>query len=166
MDVLELDMSDAAWLDPTTLRRCLKQTAKVRMTWEEAELYRANSRTELALNWLKTWYVAETLAKHAVKAECDFREGERNAGIIVLELTISDPEAFAAQVVEFAPVFDPDEIEAPALIFDEAEDWLEKRGDQSPRFPELERCYRDEADEAKESEGDRSESNEREDEEG
>jgi hypothetical protein len=66
-----------------------------------------------------------------------------------LELTVQDVSGFVAAVIEFAPVFDPDDLEPSALIYDEAEEWLDQRRG-SALLPDLEKCYRDDANAARE----------------
>jgi hypothetical protein len=153
MAILEINMTDVSWLDPAALERSIKQSRAVRITMEVPGLYRAESKTALAQNWLKVWYISECFAKHAAQVECTFHEGDLGAGVVVLQLVIRDMAAFVTQVLEFGPVFDPDELEAPALIYDEAEDWLDKRGGSPAALTELEKCYRDDAEAASDEEG-------------
>ena len=149
MTVLELNMSDASWLDETLLRRRVQQSSALRITMEVTDLYQAASRTRLAQNWLKIWYISECLARHGNDCQCSFHEVEFGAGLVVLEFAVQDVPGLVATVIEFAPVFDPDDLEASAEIYGEAEEWLDKRT-EPPMFGELEKCYRDDAEAARE----------------
>jgi hypothetical protein len=119
------------------------------------DLYQAQSRTELADNWLKIWYLAERLADHTESALCRFREEDFGAGRFEFDLTCGASREFAANLIEFASAFDPDDLEANALIYDEVEEWLEARGTTSAWFPNIEQHYRDDADSALVDEQDR-----------
>jgi hypothetical protein len=66
---------------------------------------------------------------------------------IACDLTAVDSKPLAARAVELAFAFDPDR-EASALIYNEAEDWLDRRGGTPARFPELEHNYRNDAEAA------------------
>lgn len=152
MAILELNMIDVSWLDPFALERSVQQSTGVRITMDVPDLYRADSKTALAQNWLKTWYISECLAKYAARVVCHFHEVDFGTGVVVLEFAIRDVPGFVARVLEFGPVFDPNELEASALIYDEAEDWLNKRADSPTLLPDLENCYRDDADVATDEE--------------
>src|SRR5690349_19083923 len=118
MTILEIRLDDAAWLDPETLQCRLEQSRGVRLKWEQPNSYRASSKRELALNWLKSWYIAESFGRHASHWACTFHEGDFGAGILALDLSVSDINSFAATLADFAEIFDPDDIEASALIYD------------------------------------------------
>lgn len=111
----------------------------------------------VAHNWLKVWLVAESLAENAKTVRCSFQEGELGAGEFVLDFENIDPYAMAEKLLGFAGAFDPDDLEAGVLIYDEADDWLEKRGETLARFPEIEEAYRTDAAHAAELRDDRSE---------
>ncbi len=116
------------------------------------DLYQANSRSELAAKWLKVWYLAERLADNTDSASCAYSEGEFGAGKIQIELACCDARSLAKSLLEFAPAFDPDDLEACSLIYDEASEWLEKRANSVSWFPNLEQHYRDDAENAAEEE--------------
>jgi hypothetical protein len=156
MAQLELKIADINWLDANALQRSIEGAGDVRLVIEVPELYRAATRTYLAQNWLKVWYVCECLAQYTTQVACDFHEVDFGAGVVVLDCSIKDVPGFLEKLLELGPAFDPDELEAPALIYDEAEDWLDKRGDIPALLPQLEECYRDDAEIASVEEGYRS----------
>lgn len=71
---------------------------------------------------------------------CDFAEGENGAADFEFRFTVSDAKKMAAVLADFAAVLDPDDLEAGAFIYDEAHDWIETRGDEPARFPDIEQC--------------------------
>jgi hypothetical protein len=151
--MLQFDMSDVMWMDEDVLVRRIQQSSdRLCVTMTIDDLYRAGSIQLIADNWLKTWFIAESLADCASVARCDFHEGDRGAGNLVFDFESVDAERMAAQLLDFAAVFDPDDLEAGALIYDEATDWLENKGDHPSRFPEIEECYRVDAEQAAEKE--------------
>ena len=114
-----------------------KASRAIRLTITVADLYQANSKTELAQNWLKVWYTAERLAEHALSATCIVRGDELGVGNLVFTITADDPLALAADLIEFAAVYGGDDLEASALIYDEAEDWLKNRRGSQAWFSRL-----------------------------
>jgi hypothetical protein len=106
------------------------------------EQYHASSSWQLAQEWLKTWYIAESMVQYASNWSCQFHEGERGAGEFTFEFRVCDPAGMARKLVEFGLVFDENNLEPGALIYDAAEEWLENRPSSAARFPELEACYR------------------------
>jgi hypothetical protein len=58
------------------------------------------------------------------------------------------------QVDNFGEAFDPDDLEGMAFIYDEAQEWLESRGNEITRFPSLEESYEQERTDADEWEKD------------
>ena len=71
-----------------------------------------------------------------------------------MPFTADAPLDLAADLIEFAAVHGGEDLEASALIYDEAEDWLSNRGDSPAWFVGLEQNYRDDAARAAEFEGD------------
>jgi hypothetical protein len=155
--MIQLNASDLAWIDEETLLRRLKDSPGwLRLEATISEVYESQSMRAIADNWLKAWFVAESLAACAKSVSCSFREGERGAGEFILDFRDTAPDQMAAKLLEFSGAFDPDDLEAMALIYDEAEDWLEKRGNVTARFPQIEEAYRTEAARAAELEDDSS----------
>ena len=122
----------------------IRGKSRLRVTIEIPDQYRASSMQNLASNWLKTWYMAESLAEHASEWGVTFVEGEKGSSEIELRLLVKDVEQMAARLVDLAAVVDENDLEAGAFIYDEAEEWLESPR-RVTRFPELEKCYRDDA---------------------
>jgi hypothetical protein len=153
--MIQLNASDLAWLDEDTLlRRLRKSPAWLRLEATIFQVYESESVRAIADNWLKAWFVGESLAACAKSVSCSFREGERGAGEFILDFRDIAPDQMAVRLLEFAGAFDPDDLEAMALIYNEAEDWLEKRGNATARFPQIEEAYRTEAARAAELEDD------------
>lgn len=121
--------------------------SKLAVSMSVSEQYIADSRRILAENWLKTWYVAETLAKHASKYSCEYGEGEYGAGDFQFNFVVKDITSMAKDLAEFAQAFDPDNLEAGAFIYGYAYEWLEKRGNANSHFPDIESKYRNDAEE-------------------
>jgi hypothetical protein len=109
------------------------------------DLYEASSKEELARNWLKIWYTGERLADSALTAKCEYWEGELGTGHFVFELCADDAEEVSEALLNFTSAYDEDDLEATTFIHDEADEWLEKRGDVPAWFPNLERHYREDA---------------------
>jgi len=153
--MLHINMNDILSADEEEIaERLLKAGPELRVTMSVSDQYRANSKAELAENWLKSWYVAESLASNASQWNCQFAEGEDGAGEFEFRFVVTDLKGMAGRIAEFAPLFDPDDLEFNALIYDEAHDWLDARGEIKARFPDLEESYRGDAEMAKEYEGD------------
>jgi hypothetical protein len=152
--MLQLNVTDLLDVsDEDLVRRIEEASGVVQMTITVADLYQANSKTELAQNWLKVWYTAERLAEHARSATCIVSEAELGVGNLVFTIAADDPFALAADLIGFAVVYGGDDLEASALVHDEAEDWLRNRGDSPAWFSGLEQNYRDDAALAAELEG-------------
>jgi hypothetical protein len=122
----------------------LRGQSRLRVTIVIPDQYRAGSMQELASNWLKTWYMAESLAEQASEWSVNFVEGENGSSEIELRFLVKNVEHMAARLVDLAAVVDENDLEAGAFIYDEAEVWLESPG-RITRFPELEKCYHDDA---------------------
>ncbi len=76
--VLELDVSDLLRMsDEDLARRIAKADGDVKLSLTVPELYQANTRTELAQNWLILWYTSERLAEHATFRDM-YGEGRRS----------------------------------------------------------------------------------------
>lgn len=152
--MLHIHLNDIVEVDEKEIAQHLHESGpELRLTLRVRDQYRAGSKTELAENWLKTWYIAESLASHAAEWHCEFEEGDEGAGDFEFRFTVHDPKGMAKAIADFAPVFDPDDLETGALVYDEAHDWLEKRHDAKVRFPALEESYRGDAEMAREYEG-------------
>jgi len=152
--MLEVDVTDLLDVNEEDLARQIENAGgTVRLTSVVANLYQASSKTALAQNWLKVWYTAERLADHAASATCTVCEGELGGGNLAFNLAADDPHALAADLIEFGAVYGGEDLEASALIYGEAEDWLKNRGDAPAWFPVLETNYRNDAAQAAEFEG-------------
>lgn len=152
--MLELSVADLLEVSEEDLARRIENAGGiVRLTIVVADLYHAGSKTELAQNWLKVWYTAEHLADHAASATCAVGEGELGVGNLAFDLAADDPHALAADLIRFGVVYGGEDLEASALTYDEAEDWLSNRRDVPAWFPVLELNYRNDAAQAAEFEG-------------
>ena len=152
--MFHLNLNDALSVEEDQVTRDVQLAgSELTVSMSVADQYRANSKTELAKNWLKSWYIAETLAKHANECHCEFKEGANGCGDFQFRFVVEDATGMAKALTEFAQVFDPDNLEAGAFIYDEAHDWLEERGSTGSRFPEIESNYREDAAMAEEYEG-------------
>jgi hypothetical protein len=94
------------------------------------------------------------MAAFSSKWRVRFNEVGRGDGEFDFEFDVSNPKGMAAKLVDFGLIFDPNQLEPAALMLDEAVSWLDGRGSEAARFPELEECYRDEAVLAHEATGD------------
>ena len=152
--MLYLTMDDILGHDERSLADSLNESeGHLQLSVSVSDLFQAQSRTELAQHWLKIWYFAERLAEFASTATCRYKEGDRGSGEFDFEFAIIDIPLFAARLTELATSFDPDDLEAMAFIYDEAEEWLSKRGDSPAWFPILEQNFRADSAEAQEYEG-------------
>jgi hypothetical protein len=141
--MLELHLNDLLDADAADLARRIREAGgNLQVTLTVDDQYRSDSKWALAHGWLRTWYIAESLAEHASKPTCDFQEGERGAGEFEFKFSAVNAPAMTEKLVEFAAVFDPDELECGALMYDEAAEWLENRGEKPAKFPDLEEAYR------------------------
>ena len=151
---LQLDVSDLLDMSEDDLaRRIANANGVVKLSLTVSELYRANTRTELAQNWLILWYTSECLAEHATSATCTAREGDRGDGLLLFDLATDDPASLASDLMEFAAVHGGEDLETPALVHDEAEEWVKSLGDSPVWFSGLQQTYRDDAALAAEFEG-------------
>lgn len=115
-----------------------------------ANVYIATSPDELASNWLKIWYTAEQLANSATTAKCAYREAEGGAGDFLFDFTADDSIAMSDALLSLASAFDDDDLEATSLIHDEAHDWFRNRGTLPAWFPNLERHFLEDREQANE----------------
>jgi hypothetical protein len=155
--MLKLHLNDLITADPKALARQLSDAGRdLSLTLTVDGQYQSNSKYALAYGWLRTWYIAESLAQHASQLSCAFEEGEHGAAEFAFEFRDIDAAPMAKKLVEYAAVFDPDELEAGNAMLDESQAWLEKNGNAlKPKFPELEEAYRGDLAVAQESnEGD------------
>src|SRR5581483_2061306 len=133
--MLHIHLNDLKEPSEAAIAKAIKEAnGIVRITMTVRDQYQSNSKRVLALNWLKSWYMAEALAEYASESEVDFEEGERGAGEFEFRFTVIDPRHMAARIADFAAVLDEDDLEAGGLIYDEAEDWMNKPG-RATRFP-------------------------------
>lgn len=142
--MLDVNMADVAWLDEEALASQIELQGKLRITMIIPELYVAQTPVETAGNWLKVWFIAESLATYANQVSCSFNEVDDGAGQVILEFESIDAPNMADRLSTFGGVFDPDDLEESAQIFDEALEWVENRGTARAIFPGLEECYRNE----------------------
>jgi hypothetical protein len=99
--MINIDMSDSAWLDEATLAQRLQLDGKLRVKMVIRDLYAAQTPLETADNWLKAWYISEALAKHAQKFKCKFSEIGDGVGKVILDFANIDATNMAKQLVNF-----------------------------------------------------------------
>ena len=146
--MIHLHLNDLSAADEQELAaRIEKARGKLRLSVSVENLYRAASKSELAGNWLKSWYLAEALARYSSNSRCEFAEGSEGTGELTFQFQVNNAARMAASLIEFAPSLDPDNFEAAAFLIDEAEGWLEEGLISPVQFPELERCFREDASE-------------------
>lgn len=126
---------------------------RVAITFSLQDTYYSTSKHELALSALKAWYIAERIAEfcHSVRTADD--EGAFGEGLFLFLADVSDGPGLAAFLADLVPAFDSENLEAEAEFGVEAEEWLEQRGNAVARFPDLERAYRIDAEQAAECGG-------------
>lgn len=152
--MIHINLNDMVGIEEEEIAEKLRSAGpELRLTMSVSDQYQAGSKIALAENWLTNWYMAEALARHATESSCEFQEGENGAGDFEFRFVVSDAKKMATLIADFAAVLDPDDLEAGAFILDEAHEWLEKRAGEKARFPDIEQCYRDDAETAREYEG-------------
>ncbi len=71
----------------------------------------------------------------------------------MFDLATDDPASLACDLMDFAATHGGEDLETPALVHDEAEEWVKALGDSPVWFTGLQQNYRNDAAIATESEG-------------
>ncbi len=139
--MFRIDLSEVVWLDEEILAERIDASKdKICVNMAIADLYASDSVRTMSDNWLKAWYTAETLASFTSEATYSVRDDD---GTGMFEFLLIDVETtgMTHALIDLGPAFDPDDLEAMALIYDEAQEWLENKGNTRVRFPELQHNY-------------------------
>ncbi|MCC6358558.1 MAG: hypothetical protein IT450_07440 [Phycisphaerales bacterium] len=151
---VDLDVEALVGQSADAIERLIQESGdQVAISFSLQDTYHSTSKHEIARSALKAWYVGERIAEfcHTIRT-CD-DEGAFGEGLFQFLADVSDRRGLAGFLAELAPAFDPNDLESEAEFGAEAEGWLEERGAAAARFPELERAYRIDAEQAAECGG-------------
>ncbi len=151
----DLDLETLVGQSAESICRIIRDSAdQVAITFSLQDTYYSTSKHEIARSALKAWYIGERIAGFCKSVRTQDDQGASGEGLFLFLADVSDRHGLAAFLADLVPAFDPDSDGlAECELTDEAEEWLEKRGDACARFPELERDYRIDAEQAAECGG-------------
>lgn len=151
----DLDLVALVGQSAESIHRTIRDSAdQVAINFSLQDTYYSMSKHEIARSALKAWYIGERIAGFCKSVRTQDDEGASGEGLFLFLADVSDGRGLAAFLAELTPAFDPDSDGlAEAELGAEAEEWLEKRGGADVRFPELERDYRIDAEQAAECGG-------------
>lgn len=150
----DLDVAALVGESAESIHRMIRDSEnRIAITFSLQDTYYSTSKHEIARSALKAWYVGERIAEFCHSVRPSDEPGAFGEGLFLFLADVSDAMGLAGFLADLAPAFDPNDLEAEAEFGAEAEGWLEERGDAAARFPELERAYRIDAEQAAECGG-------------
>lgn len=151
----DLDLVALVGQSAESIHRTIRDSAdQVAITFSLQDTYYSTSKHQIARSALTAWYIGERIAGFCKSVRTQDDEGASGEGLFLFLADVSDGHGLAAFLADLVPAFDPDSDGlAECELANEAEEWLEKRGDAGARLPELERDYRIDAEQAAECTG-------------
>lgn len=151
----DLDLGALVGQSAESIHRMIRDSGdQVAITFSLQDTYYSTSKHEIARSALKAWYIGERIAGFCQSVRTQDDEGASGEGLFLFLADVSDGHGLAAFLADLVPAFDPDSDGlAECELGAEAEEWLEKRRDAGSHFPELERDYRIDAEQAAECGG-------------
>lgn len=131
-------------------KRIVESNGRLAITFSLQDTYHSTSKLEIALSALKAWYIGERIAEYCISVRQGEVEGAHGEGCFIFHADVRDSVGLASFLCELVPAFDPDDLEAEAELGSEAEGWLESRDEAEAKFPEMERAYMIDAEQAAE----------------
>lgn len=148
-DILALDLQHLMNLDEVDSAKMIAgSNGNLRLSFSLPDTYSSTSRSALAMSWLQSWYIAEQLAQISESVSCSVTELDHGVACFTFEIRNADLKTITTKLISWASAFNSDDLESSAELISEALDWVESREDTPSYFPELERAYLEDAEEA------------------